>query len=403
MYIIWHDNDYDFALWVYQNTNLKLKENVILRQIPKTNNESLLTNDFKDDTDYFILPYIKFATPDLLIQKIENGESKIVFASEFMTHTPQHDHVMQRFERIFCISKEKIPVACILPENKVKIEKGSKMYYKPTSYKPNPLVIHTYLKTTQINQNPTLVFFWPHKNGYLKFDSHHQTAPKIEGQIIKWIDFLNICLDNKDPTKILLNKIVVDQLDFLENKYLFNSKKFFSISFEEFINYFTTAYKSLVRAKLVNTNLLINEYFLDKTQLSDDFKKKENTIIFQYNSKKFRTDPYAGFLCGVLNLFCINNQGKKIHNLVLIPNGIKYSLISSSKKNNPTFKEISEDFNKCSVHSSKNLKKFGLTNLIDHVHKGCTYTYSKQQRIFGVLPDIIIFVDKILYNKNHGY
>src|SRR3989344_1664242 len=131
-YIIWHDNDYDFALWVYQNTILNKKPNVILKQIPKTNNESLLTSDFKDDLDYFILPYIKFATPDLLIQKIDNGESKIIFASEFMTHTPQHDHVMQRFERIYCISKEKIPVACILPEMKVKIERGLRSSYKPT-------------------------------------------------------------------------------------------------------------------------------------------------------------------------------------------------------------------------------------------------------------------------------
>lgn len=58
MYIIWHDNDYDFALWVYKNSILKTKEKVILRQIPKTNNESLLTKDFKNDLDYYILPYI---------------------------------------------------------------------------------------------------------------------------------------------------------------------------------------------------------------------------------------------------------------------------------------------------------------------------------------------------------
>jgi len=70
MYIIWHDNDFDLALWVYKNSCLKDKERVILRQIPKTNNENLLSSDFTDKADYSILPYIKFATPDILVQRV---------------------------------------------------------------------------------------------------------------------------------------------------------------------------------------------------------------------------------------------------------------------------------------------------------------------------------------------
>lgn len=403
MYIIWHDNDYDFALWVYKNTILKTKGEVILRQIPKTNNESLLTSDFKDDLDYFILPYIKFATPDLLIQKVNNGKSKVVFASEFMTHTPQHDHVMQRFERIYCISKENVPVACVLPEMKVKIERGSRSIYKPTSYRPNPLVIHIYLKTAQINSSPTLVFFWPHKNGYLKYDSKHQTAPKIEGQIENWIAFLNESVERDGLVNIATSKVVKNQISFLEDKYPFQENKFSSLTFEVFIKDFPQVYKSLIRAKIVNTALLIKQSKLDKSQLPDNFEKRENTVIFGYNSKTFRTDPYTGFLCGVFNLFCMNGQGKKVHNLVLVPHGIKYSSISASTRGSSAFKEMSEDFTKCPMHSAKNLQKIGLKSLIKHVHEKCTYTLSKQQRIFGTLPDVIIFDDKIWYNENNGY
>lgn len=403
-YIIWHDNDYDFALWVYQNTHLSKKTNVILKQIPKTNNESLLTNDFKDDSDYFILPYIKFATPDLLVQKIEKGKSRIIFASEFMTHTPQHDHVMQRFERIYCISKEKVPIACILPEVKTKIERGSKSSYKPTQYRPNPLVIHTYLKTTQINSNPTLIFFWPHKNGYLKYDNKHQTAPKIEGQIVSWINFLNECLENDGQVDIAKSEVIRNQINFLEDKYHFRNNKFnSSLTFEVFIKDFPEVYKSLIRAKIVNTKLFIKKYNLDESKLPSGFNKRENTILFEYNSKTFRTDPYAGFLCGVFNLFCVNNSGEKVHNIVLIPHGIKYSLISGGTRTNPTFQETYEDFNKCPMHSFENLEKFGLKGLIKHVHEKCTYTLSKQQRIFGTIPDLIIFEDKVQYNKNNGY
>jgi hypothetical protein len=405
MYIIWHDNDYDLALWVYKNSCLKDKQDVVLRQIPKTNDEKLLTADFKDRTDYFILPFIKFATPDILIQKInKDGTSKILVATELMTHTPHHDHIFQRFERIFCISKEKIPVALILPDMKTKIEKGTKTGYRPVSYKPSQLVVHLYLKTTQINSNPTLMFFWPQKNGYLKYDEKHQTAPKIEGQILSWLDFINECIEKDGLVDIGASKVMRDQISFLEDKYPFQDGKFdSSLAFIVFIKEFPKVYKSLIRAKIVNTKLFIEKSQLNKKELPEGFLGRESTVLFEYKSKTFRTDPYAGFLCGVFNMFCMDNKGEKMHNLVHIPHGIKYSLVSHSTKKRPTFSEMSEDFNQCPMHSSPNLEKLGLENLIKHVHSKCTYTFSKQQRIFGTLPDIIIFDDKILYNQNHGY
>jgi len=403
MYIIWHDNDYDFALWVYENTILKTKKEVTLRQIPKTNDSSLLSSDFKDRLDYFILPYIKFATPDLLIQNIEDGKSKILVASEFMTHTPQHDHVMQRFERIFCISREKVPVACVMPECKVKLERGKKTAYRAVAYKPNPFVIHTYLKTTKINSNPTLVFFWPHKDGYLKLDGKHQTAPKIEGQINSWIRFINECVENNGKINLMGSDVVKKQIGFLEDKYPFQENHFTPITFEVFIKEFMLVYKSLIRAKIENTTSFIKRLGLDSKQLPPLFEQRESTVIFEYRSKKLRTDPYAGFLCGIFNLFCMNDVGKKVYNLVHIPHGISYSSISAKKKGNPTFQNMSEDFTKCPVHSQMNTDLLGLDELIKHVHEKCTYTLSKQQRIFGTLPDVTVFSDIIWYNKNNGY
>lgn len=403
MFIIWHDNDYDFALWVYKNTILKTKQNVVLRQIPKTNDQSLLTSDFTDRLDYFILPYIKFATPDLLIQKIDDGKSKVLVASEFMTHTPQHDHVMQRFERIFCISREKVPVACVMPERKVKLERGKAASYRAVAYKPNPLVIHAYLKTTQINSNPTLVFFWPHKNGYLKFDGDHQTAPKVEDQVKNWIRFIDECIENDGTIDLATSAVVRDQIDFLEDNYPFREGKFSAVTFDVFIQEFKNAYKSLVRASIANTAVLIKKLGLDRKQLPSLFEQRENTVVFEYKSQKLRTDPYAGFLCGVFNLFCMNDAGEKIHNLVHIPHGISFSLVSASKRGNPIFQELAEDFMTCPIHSQANADRFGLDSLIKHAQEKCTYTLSKQQRIFGTLPDVAVFRDRIWYNKNNGY
>lgn len=400
MYLIWHDNDYDFALWVYENTILK-NEEVKLRQIPKTKEGFLILSSFKEKADFNIFPYIKFATPDILIQKVDNNESRIVFASEFMTHTPQHDHVFQRFERIYAISKERVPIAFILPGLKVKIEKGSRSSYQETKYRPNPLAIHTYLKTTIVNNSPALTFFWPDLNGYLKYDDRHQTAPKIEDQIIKWIDFANECIKTENVDQIIKSDIVGDQLRYMENKFpLRNRKTFLRTSFNDFMSSIKTNY-NLDRLSIVETNEIISRFGLVRNNLSNNFLKRKHSAIFSYNSKTFRTDPYCGFICGFKNLFCLNNNGEKVLNLILIPNGIKYSDISQKQKNKyPCFEDTYEDLNTCPAYSESNLIKYGIDTLIKHLESGCIFSRSKQQRIFGTIPDLVIFDDHIYYNRN---
>jgi len=41
LYVIWHDNDFDFALWVYENSCLKEKKRVILRQRTRPQREGM--------------------------------------------------------------------------------------------------------------------------------------------------------------------------------------------------------------------------------------------------------------------------------------------------------------------------------------------------------------------------
>ena len=398
VYIIWHDNDYDFAKWVYENSMLK-DEEVILKSVPKTNESNLLKEKFSEETDYDILPIIKLATSDIIIQKVEKGNSKILFVSEFMTHTPQHDHVFQRVERIYNVSKEKIPVAFILPRNKVKFEKGTRDSYKEVKYGPNPLAVHTYLKTTIINQNATLMFFWPDREGYLKYDSKHQTAPKNEDQIAKWFDFLNESITKEDFKQIYKSKIVKEQLQFLEENFPLGKNKFFSVEYKDFISKFQEYY-NLERVHIVSTKEAIKTYNLDTSKLSDEFMKRDQSLIFEYKSKKFRTDPYCGFVCGFTNLFCLDKDNKKRINFIHVPTGIKFKDVSKkTKKTFPCFSKIDDPLDKCPIHSQENIKSKSIKEIKDHLEK-CIYTKSKQQRIFGTVPDIIIFEDMVYYNEN---
>lgn len=386
MYVIWHDNDFDFAKWVYENSNL-VKEDVVLKCIPKNNSFEHISRSFTSNTDYHILPLIKLATPDLIIQKIDGSVSKLIFASEFMTHTPQHDHVFQRFERIYCISKEKIPIALVLPKQKTKMERGLRDGYREVKYRPSPLTVHTFLKTQNINKNPTLMFFWPEIDGYLKYDNLHQTAPKIESDIELWLRFLNSTLMTND-TNLLNDEIVISQKKYLSKKFLFNKVDFTTVTHELFLENYELAYK-LARVYIIKTEKVIKDFKLNTNNLTKEFLKLKYSLIFEYASKKFRTDPYSGFVCGYDNLFCRNDNNVKVLNLILKPTGTKYSV----------FDDYSEDLKSCPIHSLSNFEKYKLEEIINH-YKNCIYTRSKQKRIFGTIPDIIIFDDKVYYNNN---
>lgn len=395
-FVVWHDNDYDFALWVIKNSNLS-KENVIIKSVPKTNDPKLLLRKLSKE-DFIILPIIKLATPDLIIQKIEKEHSKIVFASEFMTHTPQHDHVFQRFERIYCISKEKIPTMFVLPLNKTKLEKGNKNTYREVKYKPNPLAIHTYLKTSKINKTPTLPFFWPDKEGYLEYDKKHPTAPKIDKNIKRWFQVLNLSLEEINPEKILQSKYCKEQIEFLEEKFKLGENHFREVSFEEFIQKIKDFY-NLERVEMIDTKNAISMLNLKEKDLNKNFMKRNKTLLFTYNSKKFRTDPYCGFVCGFSNLFCKNNEGKKVNNFILIPKGIEFSKVSKIKTSRGAcFEDFQEDLDKCPIHSLKDIEK-NSEKVKGHLKK-CVYSKSKQQRIFGTIPDVIVFEDFIYNNQN---
>ena len=159
MYTIWHDNDFDFALWVYENSNLK-REKVLLRPIPKTNSKSLIQSHLSEEFDYQILPVVKLESPDIIIQKIEKDSSEIILVTEFMTHTPQWQHPAQRFARIYTSALLCIPVALIPNQKKMKFEK-KRDTYKEVIYTCSPSVYSLFHKTALLTNGPVLLFFWP--------------------------------------------------------------------------------------------------------------------------------------------------------------------------------------------------------------------------------------------------
>jgi len=372
LYEIWHDNDFDLAHWFYLNSDLN-KHKVILRQIPKTNNSIDLLNHLKKDSDLALLPAIKYETPDLiLIKNIGPGKSKIELVLEFMTHTPQHDHPLQRFPRIYGAAWLGIPSILVIPQMKEKLEKGRKESYKPTMYRANPLIYHLFIKTNQITKTPTLLLMWPQVDGYLKYDKKHPTAPRIDQDISSLFSLVNGIVNSTDISSII-SEHVKKQIELSGYRVEGNQYELTSGSVME--TKFISKFENSISNKILE-NLL---------------KRKESFIYspqgLKSGASSFRTDPYGGKVCAFDILFCRDSNGTRDRNLVLIANKIL-----SNVKGKPTLVAKEHDRINCPF-----INEVGLQSAKAHFKSWCPYTERKQQRIYGEIPDLIIYEDKEIY------
>lgn len=370
---IWHDNDFDLAHWLYLNSDLKNSE-VIFRQIPKTNNPSDLMKHLIADDDVYILPAIKYETPDLiLVKKTEGKAPEIKLVIELMTHTPQHDHPLQRFTRLYGSAWLGIPSILVIPAKKEKLEKGQRSEYSPTIYRANPLIYHLFIKTTLITKTATLLLHWPEKNGYLKYDKTHPTAPKIEGEIIRIIDIVNSILANEDidqhKFEIIESLATLSSYNAAGNDYDLTSGQVISTS------NFIAQYQGVLNERAIEALSAHDETFV------------YSPMGLKSGKSAFRTDPYAGKTCAFEILFCRDHNGARSRNLVLIAN--KVPLLDGNKK---TLNKFSHSIDDCPFINPGKLQEAEI-----HFETYCPYTERKQQRIFGEIPDIVIFEDGGIY------
>ena len=366
MYTIWHDNDFDFAHWVYENSCLK-HDKVVLRPIPKESSASLINTYLTKKSDYGILPIIKLEKPDIIIQKVTGENSQIVFVSEFMTHTPQWQHPAQRFSRIYSSALLKIPTTLVLNRNKVKFEKKQGVY-KEVNYSCSPSVFSLFKKTSQLAQSAVLLYFWPDTNGFPVNDLRHATAPFIDESIRDWFGFLDKAIAS-DGIVPLTDALVKKQIDLIDKTANIPA-----------LSDFTS-----IRG-VVDTGK-----FLEKTKAKEvprRITERQKSLIFapdglKCNSSPFRTDPYAGMLCAFDNLFCRNTNKSREINLILIAQNVSISMYRNLNQHH--------DYGDCPFLTGKHPK--------NSAHfESCTFTLPKYVRIYGEVADMIVFDDGIFYS-----
>jgi hypothetical protein len=369
-YQIWHDNDFDVAQWFYKNLKFGVNDVVEIRQIPKTNSKSDLASHLKSDFDLNVLPAIRLETPDLILirQNPENQTAETLLVVELMTHTPQHDHPLQRFSRLYNAALIGVPSFLVLPTEKEKLEKGKKGFYKPTLYKANPLAFHLFIETTTKLKTDTLLLRWPTSFGYLKYDKKHPTAPRVEGEIWDLFTYAQALLDG-DSISIVSNKILTRLKS--ESGYTVGQKV------DDYA--LSTVFPGL-------TSTILSSYSSQAIpHLSSLLSRKESIVYspqgLKSGSNDFRTDPYGGKVCAFDILFCRDQSGLRISNLILRANKVE-----GSRNGKATLVKHSHLRMNCPFISPTNWE-----NANNHFLDYCPYIDRKQQRIFGEVPDLVIY------------
>ena len=385
-FTIWHDNDYDFALWVYENSELKNKEDVIIRPIPRDNSSDTLLKIVKNKDDSAILPVIKYESPDIIIQKTTEDTNEILLVTEFMTHTPQWHHPAQRFTRIYGASNLKIPCALVIAKNMIKYEREKKSNkYRKTPYSLSPITPISFYKTRKVNATPTLLFFWP-TNEFHKIDPKRPSAPRNIEDTKNWLKFLDACLES-DEEKI---KKIQEEHDKKLLKYMKTKSGYESITSMDEAKPERENYAELLHGPIK----VKNQKGFQK--ISDDEIKDEGYKFapggLSPSTSYFRTDPYAGMLSVYDMVFCRNTKGEKEFNLILEAKNVELSKLMETGTFINT-KDHSKD--NCPFENFTILESLEFNEIKKHIKKGnCPFTSTKQQRIYAQIADLIIFDDE---------
>jgi hypothetical protein len=207
----------------------------------------------------------------------------------------------------------------------------------------------------------------------LKYDKKHPTAPRTEQDICLMFDFVNSIVGSKNTDLVVANHVA-------------KQKKI--SGFRDTGNVY-----ELTSGEVITTKKLIAQFTgsIPKVVSSNLLQKDESFLYspqgLKSGSSSFRTDPYGGKVCAFDILFCRDSNGTRFRNLVLVANKIL-----SQAGGVPTLVSKEHDSTTCPF-----LNAISLDITKNHFKIFCPYTERKQQRIYGEIPDLVIFDDKEIY------
>lgn len=407
-YRIWYSTE-AFADFVINNTDLKDKT---------FTKKQMYESDASKPADFHKMPdHIKkilyLDAPDLIVEI----DHEPIFSIEVSTEAGTGHNVFQRFARLAASVENNVPSFYIYPE--------AVIVHRTTGSKwdeINPLIFKALDHVMRIYQIPSLFYYFPSdfratKNNPLEAPNLSTKGLQMEqnldysgsplgtnGEMSLMFSAMNeiIHINERHGTvlgreKLMANRVIIDRVDFMQSEY--SSKNgTFNLS-------------PLSATKVIPTDYVLNylsTYESATYEIGELLRSRSETIVYQVDSKTFRSDPYTGCIAAIDYLKC--RQGKTFeerrYNLVTIwgkltvddvnrtlivttDHEASISSLSTSVKNSESKNILTKNYS--------DLKNHEIPRYYMQMRYGSTFSKSKAVRIFAYFADAILFPDGALW------
>jgi hypothetical protein len=407
-YRIWYSTE-PFADFVIDNTELRNKTYVKKKMYESDANNA---KNFHTMPDH-IKKILYLDAPDLIVEI----DHEPIFSIEVSTEAGTGHNVFQRFARLAASVENNVPSFYIYPEAVIIHRQNSSKWDKI-----NPLIFKALEHVMSIYNIPSLFYYFPSdfreyednpmdspnlREKGLKYDGNRNYSGSPLGtdqEMIKMFAAINeiISINErhgviKGREKLLANRDIIERKDLMQSEY---SGKDGNLSMSP-----------LSATQLIPTSYILNylsQYENADYEIGELLRSRENTLVYQVDSRTFRSDPYAGCIAAIDYLKC--REGKTFeerrYNLITIWGKLtideENETIIVTTENGSTIKSLSD-----SVKSSesKNILTKDYEDLRSHeipryfmqMRYGSTFSKTKVVRIFAYFADAIIFPDGALW------
>jgi hypothetical protein len=410
-YRVWYSTE-SFADFIIANTDLRNKG------VVQTN--KMYESDANNSRNFHTMPdHIKkilyLDAPDIIVEL----DSEPIFSIEVSTEAGTGHNVFQRFARLAASVENNVPSFYIYPEAAIiHRKKGSTTKWDEI----NPLIFKALEHVMSIYNIPSLFYYFPSdfkdyranpssspnlRYKGLIYDSNRNYAgsPKAsDSEMQKLFEGINeIILINerhgvvKGRGKLLGNRTLIERKDFMQQEYA-NKSGHLKMSPLSATHEIPTEYILNYLKQFESTNYKVGELL----------KSRNKSILYQVDSKTFRSDPYSGCIAAIDYLKCREGRTfeERRYNLIAIwgtlevDNTNKTIKINTKKKS--SIKSLVDSVKNSEARNilKKNysqLKNYEIPRYYMQMRYGSTFSKPKEVRIFAYFADAILFPDGALW------
>lgn len=418
---VWYSTK-SFADFLVDNTLLsqqKARGNLLYNELAES--DASKPKNFHRMPDH-IKKILYLDAPDIIIEH----NSEPILSIEISKEAGTGHNVFQRFGRLVASVENSVPAVYIYPEAVVIGRRNSRgMNYRWDPINPN--IFKALESVMRIHQMPALFYYFPSQY------SNHQSSPSLplsslphKGLILE----KNIVRYSDCPSSTALEMIELFQLiDLVINRAL-NSITRPVLLNERLVMGRTSWMQSEFARKgghstklspetatiIIPTQVLL-DYLRKKSagasyQFGELLSKRHETVIYQVDAN-WRVDPYPGTLAAVDYLLCRNGKTfeDRDRNLVLswgvaeLDGNNSLDIVHRNRGVKTSVKDFFGSINTVRSNRNKCLLNKGFTQLKSsevpryymQTRYGCTFTKSKDIRMYAYFADAILFTDGVVW------